>query len=984
MNTPRPLSLRTRLTAAFVLLAVVPLLVLSALVGGHTYLNLRDEGREALRNIAVQTAHEAGHRMEMLEQRLGELDRFGGFVPLDPAAKRGVLDQLAADRRLFREVSLIDRRGKERYCVSNLRAVSLPELRDQADDPLFRHILDGGGNQFGPIHFAADNGEPLITLAVPFIDLRSGELAEVVSAELRIKLVLDDIIDVAVAAGTSVFIVDGGGRVVAHRNPSVVLREARYAIDPSRGVREGIEGGEVIAATAPFVAGERTFHVVVEREMERLFERLWRLLTTTAGVVLLALAVAAALVMLSERTIIRPILAVSNAARAVRGGDLGRRADVRGGDELGELAETFNAMTAQLHRTLGDLREQIDRRDHSERALRKANRALRTLSRCDEALVHSSSEQQLLDAVCRVIVEEGEYPLAWVGYAEHDPRRSITPTARHGRHQDYVESLAFTWSDDGELGQGPPGRAIRSGEPALCVDIASDRRFAPWRAAARERGFGAALALPLGSRDGVFGCINIYAADPNTFDEEEVRLLQEMADDTAYGITAQRERAERHDAEEQLRHSQSVLGYENHLHGVLAELLAIRLQGRTLEECLGDALDTVLRAPFAALLPKGGVFVAGEQMRRLRLTVQRGLSPKLLTLCAEVPFGHCLCGRAAESGELLFADHVDERHDTRFEGITEHGHYNVPLLSEGETVGVMVLYLPLDHPRNEQETRFLRSAALVMAGIIVGKRDERALIESKELAEAANRSKSEFLANMSHELRTPMHAILSFAGLGVEKAADAHPDKLEGYFAKIAQSGGRLLGLLNDLLDLSKLDAGRTEYSFAHHDLRRLAHTVAQEMAALVTDRRLTLEVEEGEVETTVLCDGDRLIQVLRNLVGNAVKFTPEGGAITIAFADTTLEPPDDEGPARPALAFQVSDQGVGIPEEELESVFDEFVQSSKTKTGAGGTGLGLAICRRIVSDHGGRIHGENDPAGGARFTVVLPRSGPEAERALN
>ncbi len=251
---------------------------------------------------------------------------------------------------------------------------------------------------------------------------------------------------------------------------------------------------------------------------------------------------------------------------------------------------------------------------------------------------------------------------------------------------------------------------------------------------------------------------------------------------------------------------------------------------------------------------------------------------------------------------------------------------------------------------------------------------------AKEAAESANRAKTEFLANMSHELRTPMHAILSFARLGVDRgsalAADPAGARLRQYFERIDTSAARLMVLLNDLLDLSKLEAGRMSYQFGPLDLRSVALQALSEFEAVAREKGISIGIAPPAGDTTAVGDGLRLGQVVRNLLSNAIKFTPSGGRVTVEV-DAGEMPAgrraEDRGSV-PAVLLRVRDQGVGIPEDELELVFDKFVQSSKTKDGAGGTGLGLAICREIVVQHGGRVSARNDPAGGAVFEVMLPR----------
>jgi len=244
------------------------------------------------------------------------------------------------------------------------------------------------------------------------------------------------------------------------------------------------------------------------------------------------------------------------------------------------------------------------------------------------------------------------------------------------------------------------------------------------------------------------------------------------------------------------------------------------------------------------------------------------------------------------------------------------------------------------------------------------KQIEQKLLIAKREAEASNRAKTEFLANMSHELRTPLHSILSFASFGTKKYANAKPEKLLDYFNRIKKTGQTLLELLNDLLDLAKLESKRAIFAFEPSDLGILVRTVTNELDTLLSERNLSIRHEVSKFDGEVTLDIDKIKQVLHNLLNNAIKFSPEGGTIDIAVCRVAS-----------SVRVSVRDQGPGIPQDELETVFDKFMQSSKTKTGAGGTGLGLAICHEIVAAHKGRIWAENRPEGGAVFSFEIPLS---------
>jgi PAS domain S-box-containing protein len=228
--------------------------------------------------------------------------------------------------------------------------------------------------------------------------------------------------------------------------------------------------------------------------------------------------------------------------------------------------------------------------------------------------------------------------------------------------------------------------------------------------------------------------------------------------------------------------------------------------------------------------------------------------------------------------------------------------------------------------------------------------------------ERADRLKSEFLASMSHELRTPLHTIIGFSELLAEQLEGPLNEKQRRFINHIHQDSIHLLELINDVLDLSKIEAGRLELRPDVFDAASAIEEVLSSVRPQALAKSLVVETDIS-VPEAVCADRVRFKQILYNLLSNAVKFTPEGGRITV-----------DAHTQDGVLEISVSDTGVGIPKAEHESVFDKFYQTGMTTKGVReGTGLGLAITRRLVEEHGGKIQLESEPGKGSCFTFTIP-----------
>ncbi|MCV2355434.1 PAS domain-containing protein [Paucibacter sp. B2R-40] len=239
---------------------------------------------------------------------------------------------------------------------------------------------------------------------------------------------------------------------------------------------------------------------------------------------------------------------------------------------------------------------------------------------------------------------------------------------------------------------------------------------------------------------------------------------------------------------------------------------------------------------------------------------------------------------------------------------------------------------------------------------------ERQIGEARDAAERANNIKTEFVANMSHELRTPLQSIIGFSELGVSRSGQNA--RLQDMFARIHSSGQRMLELVNNLLDLSRLESTVGHLVLTEQDLAPLVKAVVDEHAGAADKRSIKLKLQLADHPLFAAVDAGRLQQALRNVLDNALRLAPATSQITISANQDGAQ-----------ICISVHDLGPGIPTGELESIFSPFAQSSQTKEGEGGTGLGLAVCRRIMVAHGGGVSAHNHAQGGAIFELRLPIS---------
>jgi GAF domain-containing protein/anti-sigma regulatory factor (Ser/Thr protein kinase) len=346
----------------------------------------------------------------------------------------------------------------------------------------------------------------------------------------------------------------------------------------------------------------------------------------------------------------------------------------------------------------------------------------------------------------------------------------------------------------------------------------------------------------------------------------------------------------------------------------------------------------------------------------------RGLPPDfhefMKTLRIE-PGRGTVAGRAALEGKAVQISDVLNDPDYALSAISKIGVHTllgVPLLREGVSIGIIVLMRRTVRPFNERQIELVTTFADQAVIAIENVRLFDEIKDKSHQLEIASQHKSQFLANMSHELRTPLNAILGYAELILDAIYGEPTEKMRAVLERLQTNGKHLLNLINDVLDLSKIEAGELRLDLGDYSLEDVVHTVVTAVEPLATGKALTLSADVSKDLPIGHGDGRRLAQVLLNLVGNGIKFT-DRGQVTIKASAT-------DGLFRVA----VSDTGPGIAASDQEKLFKDFQQADNTITRQkGGTGLGLAISKRIIEMHGGRIWIESEVGKGSTFTFTVP-----------
>jgi GAF domain-containing protein len=502
-------------------------------------------------------------------------------------------------------------------------------------------------------------------------------------------------------------------------------------------------------------------------------------------------------------------------------------------------------------------------------------------------------------------------------------------------------------------------RAVRDCAIAHIPDVLAEEGYSVHEAALAA-GFRAALGVPMLREGRAIGSIAIGRAVPGEFNEGQIKLLCTFADQAVIAV-------------ENVRLFKELEARTGELTQSVEQLTALGEVSQALSSTLDveAVLDTIVsRATQLAGADGCAISEYDDATELFHVRATHGIDATLIGTLRAMPLrkGEGAMGRAAETREPTqiadiavpgaYQSHV---RDTLI-GAGYRALLSVPLLREEQIIGSLSLVrkAPGDYPSEVIEV--LKTFATQSALAIQNARLFREIADKSRQLEVASRHKSEFLANMSHELRTPLNAIIGFSEVLNERMFGELNEKQEEYLKDIHASGQHLLSLINDILDLSKIEAGRMELELTEFDLPAAVDNAVTLVRERASRKGVTVRIAIGDQVGTMRGDERKIRQVLLNLLSNAIKFTPEGGRIEVGAAL-------DNG----AVEVSVSDTGVGIAPEDQEAVFEEFRQVGASAAKQEGTGLGLALSRKFIELHGGTIHVTSEVGAGSTFTFRLP-----------
>ena len=925
------------------------------------------ENKAALIGVQREKAIGAASKIEAFIKEIEH--QIGWTTQPQLVAPSAALDQRRFDfLRLLRqvlaitEISYLDATGKEQLRVSRLAMDVVGSQDDFSRDPKFLEPK-AGRTYYGEVTFRKES-EPYMTIAMA----GSGQKAGVTVVAVNLKFIWDVVSQIKVGKAGHAYAVDGKGNLLAHPDISLVLQKTAFSSLPQvqaamSGRGPGGEGDEQAIArdfknrrvlTAFATIPSLRWSVFVEQPLEEAFEPLRASMQRTALLLLFGVGLSFLASLLLARRMVRPIGALQAGAAKIGEGDLDERIDVRTGDELEALADQFNSMAGQLKESYAGLERKVEART------RELTETLEQQTATSEILrVISSSPtnvQPVFDAVVRNAVKlcDGRYGgvFRFDGELVHFVAQyNLSPEAAA------LHAAAFPARPDRA---GLVGRAIRQRTILQVLDVESDPQInETTRKIARTIGYRSAVSVPMLKEGQCIGTINVARAEVGAFPDAAIEILRTFADQAVIAVENVRLFSELQERTREL--SESV--QELKTLGEVGQAVSATLDVDRVLQTIAVRANELARTDGCSIYEYDAATETFHLRVSQNLEVVHGQSPTVLRK-GEGVVGRLAVTRAPSQVPDI-ADTTVYQSSLR-DSLLAAGFralLAVPLVSEGLVTGGLVVSRKTPGPFPSRVIDLLTTFATQSALAIQNARLFREIEDKGRELEVANRHKSEFLANMSHELRTPLNAVIGFSEVLLERMFGDINDKQEEYLRDIYTSGKHLLSLINDILDLSKVEAGRMELELTTFNLPMALDNALTLVRTRAENHGIALGVDVDERLGDFVGDERKIKQILLNLLSNAVKFTPEGGRVGV---HATL--------ANGSVEISVSDTGIGIAEEDQARIFEEFQQAGPDHAGKReGTGLGLTLTRKFVELHGGTIWVKSQVGQGATFTFALP-----------
>jgi signal transduction histidine kinase len=542
----------------------------------------------------------------------------------------------------------------------------------------------------------------------------------------------------------------------------------------------------------------------------------------------------------------------------------------------------------------------------------------------------------------------------------------LTTAAHHGTTPEFAEHLQQNRPRPGP--ETTTRRAALQRRTVHVSDLLGDSTFFPKPLELYQReNVRTVLSVPLIREGALVGVITTWRREVRPFAEKQIALVKTFADQAVIAI-------------ENVRLFQELQARTQELARSVEELKALGEVSQAVSSTLDlqEVLNTIVAHAVKLSGTTGGaIYEFDERSEVFVLRATHQMNEDLIEALQANPIRlgeGAVGGAAAIRAPVQVADILGEGSYTgpgRVRDLMaqsgDRALLAVPLLREDRIVGGLVVRRRVPGQFDKEAVDLLQTFATQSVLAIQNARLFREIEEKSGQLEAASRHKSEFLANMSHELRTPLNAIIGFSEVLLERMFGEVNEKQIEYLEDILSSGRHLLSLINDILDLSKIEAGRMELQLTTFDLPQALESALTLVRERATRQGIALDLSVDERLGEFVADERKVRQVLLNLLSNAVKFTPEGGRIGVAAAL-----------ADGAVEISVSDTGIGIAPQDQEAVFEEFRQvGGDYAHKREGTGLGLALTRKFVELHGGKIWVQSVPGRGSTFTFTLPMEAP-------